>query len=189
MALQLKKPSVLPGFGLTMGFTVFYLSALVLIPLGGLVLKSSTMGWARFVDTVTRPEIVAAYRLSLGASLTGGLVNAVFGFLVAWVLGALFVSRQEADRRPGRSALCPAHGRLGDCARARFMPATAGLAGCSREASKSRTRRWGVVVVLTFIGLPFVVRTLQPALEDLDPAIRRGGRQPRCRAAYKRSSA
>ena len=86
MALQLKKPSVLPGFGLTMGFTLLYLSLLVLIPLGGLVLQTTTMGWARFVDAVTQPEILASYRLSLGASLAGAMVNAVFGFLVAWVL-------------------------------------------------------------------------------------------------------
>ena len=86
MAFQLKKPSVLPGFGLTMGFTLFYLSLLVLIPLAGLVLQTTTMGWSRFVDTVTQPQILASYRLSVGASLAGALVNAVFGFLVAWVL-------------------------------------------------------------------------------------------------------
>ena len=168
MALQLKKPSVLPGFGLTMGFTVFYLSALVLIPLGGLVLKSSTMGWARFVDTVTRPEIVAAYRLSLGASLTGGLVNAVFGFLVAWVLVRYsFPGKRLIDALVdlpfalptavsgiAPSALYARDGWIG-----RLLP---------RGVEISYTS-WGVVVVLTFIGLPFVVRTLQPALEDLDP--------------------
>ena len=86
MAFQLKKPSVLPGFGLTMGFTLFYLSLLVLIPLAGLVLQTTTMGWSRFVKTVTQPEILASYRLSVGASLAGALVNVVFGFLVAWVL-------------------------------------------------------------------------------------------------------
>ena len=86
MSLQLKKPSVLPGFGLTMGFTLFYLSALVLIPLAGLVLKTKSMGWSRFAETVTQPEILASYRLSVGASLAGAVVNAVFGFLVAWVL-------------------------------------------------------------------------------------------------------
>lgn len=170
MALQLKKPSVLPGFGLTMGFTLFYLSLLVLIPLAGLVLRTTTMGWPRFVDTVTQPEILASYRLSLGASLAGALVNAVFGFLVAWVLVRYtFPGKKLIDAIVdlpfalptavsgiALSALYARNGWIG-----RWFPP-------SVEISYSY---WGVVIVLTFIGLPFVVRTLQPALEDLDPQI------------------
>ena len=177
MAFQLKKPSVLPGFGLTMGFTLLYLSLLVLIPLGGLVLQTTTMGWSRFVDTVTQPQILASYRLSLGASLAGALVNAVFGFLVAWVLVRYtFPGKKLIDAIVdlpfalptavsgiALSALYARDGWIG-----RLLPRGV-------EISYSY---WGVVIVLTFIGLPFVVRTLQPALEDLDPADRRGGRQP-----------
>ena len=168
MLLRLKKPSVLPGFGLTMGFTLFYLSMLVLIPLGGLVLKTTSMGWSRFAAAVTTPEIMASYRLSLGASLASALVNAVFGFLVAWVLvryafpGKRLIEAivdlpfalPTAVSGIALSALYARNGWIG-----RLLPAGV-------EISYTY---WGVVIVLTFIGLPFVVRTLQPALEDLDP--------------------
>jgi len=170
MAFQFKKPSVLPGFGLTMGFTLFYLSLLVLIPLAGLVLQTTTMGWSRFVATVTQPEILAAYRLSLGASLAGAVVNAVFGFLVAWVLVRYtFPGKKLIDAIVdlpfalptavsgiALSALYARDGWIG-----RLLPRGVEISYSS----------WGVVIVLTFIGLPFVVRTLQPALEDLDPQI------------------
>jgi len=169
-ALRIKKPSVLPGFGLTMGFTLFYLSMLVLLPLGALVLKTTSMGWSRFVDAVTQPEILASYRLSLGASLAGAAVNAVFGFLVAWVLVRyafpgkrlmeaivdLPFALPTAVSGIALSALYARHGWIG-----RLLPAGV-------EISYTY---WGVVIVLTFIGLPFVVRTLQPALEDLDPQL------------------
>jgi sulfate transport system permease protein len=170
MSWQLKKPSVLPGFGLTMGFTLFYLSMLVLIPLGGLVLKTTSMGWPRFVAAVTTPEILASYRLSLGASLAGALVNVVFGFLVAWVLvryafpGKRLIEAivdfpfalPTAVSGIALSALYARGGWIG-----RWLPAGV-------EVSYTYL---GVVIVLTFIGLPFVVRTLQPALEDLDPQL------------------
>ncbi|HEU4753065.1 MAG TPA: sulfate ABC transporter permease subunit CysT, partial [Armatimonadota bacterium] len=86
MALSLKKQSVLPGFGLTLGFTLLYLSLLVLIPLSTLFFKTATLGWPAFWAEVTDPQAVAAYRLSLGASLAAALVNSAFGVLVAWVL-------------------------------------------------------------------------------------------------------
>jgi sulfate transport system permease protein len=170
MAFQLKTPSVLPGFGLTMGFTLLYLSLLVLIPLGGLVLQTATMGWPRFIDTVTQPQILASYRLSVGASLIGALVNVVFGLLVAWVLVRYtFPGKKLIDAIVdlpfalptavsgiALSALYARDGWIG-----RLLPPGV-------EISYSY---WGVVIVLTFIGLPFVVRTLQPALEDLDPQI------------------
>jgi sulfate/thiosulfate transport system permease protein len=170
MLYQLKRPSVLPGFGLTLGFTLLYLSLLVLIPLGGLVLQTTTMGWSRFVSTVTHPQILASYRLSIGASLAGAAINALFGFLVAWVLVRYtFPGKKLIDAIVdlpfalptavsgiALSALYARDGWIG-----RMFP---------RGVEISYTY-WGVVVVLTFIGLPFVVRTLQPALEDLDPQI------------------
>jgi len=170
MAWQLKRPSVLPGFGLTMGFTLFYLSFLVLIPLAALVLKTTTMGWGRFVSTVTQPEILASYRLSLGASLAGAGLNAVFGFLLAWVLvrytfpGKRLIEAivdmpfalPTAVSGIALSALYARNGWIGH-----LMP---------RGVEISYTYL-GVIVVLTFIGLPFVVRTLQPALEELDPQL------------------
>jgi len=168
--LQLKKPSVLPGFGLTMGFTLFYLSMLVLIPLAALVLKTTDMGWSRFVRAVSEPEIMASYRLSFGASLAGATLNAVFGFLVAWVLvryafhGKRFIEAivdlpfalPTAVSGIALSALYDRNGWIG-----RLLPGGVRIA----------YTYWGVVIVLTFIGLPFVVRTLQPALEDLDPQL------------------
>ena len=86
MRMQLKQRSVLPGFGLTMGFTLLYLSLIVLIPLGALVLKSATISWSDFWRAVTDPQVVASYKLSFGASLAAAAVNVVFGFIVAWVL-------------------------------------------------------------------------------------------------------
>lgn len=86
MAITWKKPSLLPGFGLAMGFTLFYLSLIVLIPLAGTFLKSATMTWADFWATVGSPRAVASYRLTFGASLVSAVINAFFGALVAWVL-------------------------------------------------------------------------------------------------------
>jgi sulfate/thiosulfate transport system permease protein len=170
MRWQLKKPSVLPCFGLTMGFTLFYLSFLVLIPLGALVLRGSTMGWDRFVEATTKPEILAAYQLSFWASLAAAAINAVFGFLLAWVLVRYsFPGKKLIDSIIDMPFALPTavsgialselycdHGWIG-----RWLP----------PGYEITYTRWGVVVVLTFIGLPFVVRTLQPALEDLDPQI------------------
>src|SRR4051812_49066942 len=81
-----KRKSVLPGFGLTMGFTLIYLSLLVLIPISTIVFKTKSLGWSKFWQVMTEPEVLAAYKLSFGAALAGALVNAFFGLLVAWVL-------------------------------------------------------------------------------------------------------
>ncbi len=170
MTLQLKKPSVLPGFGLTMGFTLFYLSLLVLIPLAGLVLQTTTMGWSRFVDTVTQPEILASYRLSLGASLAGALVNAVFGFLVAWVLVRYtFPGKKLIDAVVDLPFALPT--AVSGIALSALYARDGWIGRLFPRGVEISYSYWGVVIVLTFIGLPFVVRTLQPALEDLDPQI------------------
>src|ERR1700752_1096853 len=86
MAFTFKQKSILPGFGLSMGFTVLYLSLIVLIPLSTLFFKSTTLGWEHFVEAVTAPRVVASYKLSLGASLIGAVINAFFGLIAAWVL-------------------------------------------------------------------------------------------------------
>src|SRR5678809_1625571 len=86
MTLVLKQPSVLPGFGLTLGFALFYFSLIVLIPLSGLFFKTSTLTWEQFVHTVTEPRALASYQLTFGASFLGALVNGFFGSVVAWVL-------------------------------------------------------------------------------------------------------
>jgi sulfate/thiosulfate transport system permease protein len=159
---------VLPGFGLTLGLSWFYLGLIVLLPLSGLFLKTFTLSWAQFWDTVASPRVLAAYRLSFGAAFIAALVNVVFGLLVAWVL--------VRYRFPGK-ALVDA---LVDLPFA-LPTAVAGLTlttlyshngwyGQYLEALglKVAFTPLGIVVALTFIGLPFVVRTVQPVLEDID---------------------
>jgi sulfate/thiosulfate transport system permease protein len=167
----LRTRRVLPGFGLTLGFTVAYVCLLVLVPLAALVLKASTLGWDAFLAAVSGPRAMAAYGLSLSASLAAACVNAFFGLLVAWVL--------VRYRFPGR--------RLVDaCVDLPFALPTS-VAGIALTTVYAPTgwlgrffaaagvpiafTRLGVVVALTFIGLPFVVRAVQPVLEDVDPEI------------------
>ena len=168
MNLILKQPSVLPGFGLTLGFTIFYFSLIVLIPLSGLFIKTSSLSWEQFWGIVTNPRAVASYRLTFGASLLGALINGIFGSIIAWVL--------VRYRFPGRSLV----DALVDLPFA-LPTAVAGITLTSIYASNGWIGRYleplgikvaftplGVLVALTFIGLPFVVRTVQPVLQDLD---------------------
>jgi sulfate transport system permease protein len=168
MTVQRKQRSVLPGFGLTMGFTLCYLSLLVLIPLAGLVFKSAAMPWARFYAAVTEAQVVASYKLTFGASAIAATLNAVFGLAVAWVLVRYpFPGRNVVDALVDLPFAMPT--------------AVSGIALTAVYAPHGWIGRWleplgikvayaplGVLVALTFIGLPFVVRTLQPALEDMD---------------------
>jgi sulfate transport system permease protein len=168
MRLQLKQRSVLPGFGLTLGYTLFYLSLIVLVPLATLLLRSASISWEKFRETVMDPRVLASFRLSVGASLGGAVVNAVFGFVVAWVLVRYtFPGKKIVDALVDLPFALPT--------------AVSGIALTSVYASNGWIGRLlepigikvaytplGVMVALTFIGLPFVVRTLQPALEDLD---------------------
>jgi sulfate transport system permease protein len=168
MRLALKQHSVLPGFGLTLGYTLLYLSLIVLIPLSALFLRTASLPWQQFWQAVTDERVLASYRLTFGASLVGALVNAFFGFILAWTL--------VRYRFPGRKLL----DALVDLP---FALPTA-VSGIALTAIFARTG-WlgqyleplgikaafsplGVTIALTFIGLPFVVRTLQPALEELD---------------------
>ncbi len=171
MRIQLKQRSVLPGFGLTMGFTLLYLGLLVLIPLAGLVLKSATISWSEFWAAATDARVVASYKLTFGASLVGATVNAVFGLIVAWVLVRYsFPGRNIVDALVDLPFAMPT--------------AVSGIALTALYAPNGWIGRWldqcglkvaytplGIMVALTFIGLPFVVRTLQPALEDMDAEI------------------
>jgi len=166
-----KKPSVLPGFGLALGFTVFYLSLVVLIPLSTLFWKSSGLGWAGFWQAVTAPRVVASYKLTFGAALAAAAVNGVFGLIVTWVL--------VRYRFPGRRLM----DALVDFPFA-LPTAVAGIAlttlyapngwlgePLARLGIKAAFTPLGITIALTFIGLPFVVRTLQPVLEALDPEV------------------
>jgi sulfate transport system permease protein len=162
---------VLPGFGLTMGFTLLYLSLIVLIPLGSLVLKTATVDWAHFWKSVASPQVVASYKLSFGASLLGATVNAVFGFIVAWTLVRYsFPGKKLVDALVDLPFAMPT--AVSGIALA-FVFSRQGWLGAwlDKAGIEVASTRLGVVIALTFIGLPFVVRTLQPALEDLDPEV------------------
>jgi len=162
-----KKPSVIPGFGLALGFSLTYLSIIVLIPLAALVLKTSALGWEEFWRIATDPRTVAALRVSFGISLAAAAVNAAFGFIVAWVL-----VRYEF---PGRRVL----DAIVDLPFA-LPTAVAGIALTALYAKngwigqlaeplglKIAYTPKGIFIALVFIGLPFVVRTVQPVLEDM----------------------
>lgn len=169
--LRVRQPSVLPGFGLSLGFTTFYLSLIVLIPLAALFWRTAGLSWAQFVDLVGSPRALASYRLSFGASLIAASINAVFGPLLAWVL--------VRYRIPGRRvvdalvdlpfALPTAVGGIALTA----VYSQNGLFGRYLEmvGVKGAFSQLGVVIALTFIGLPFVVRTVQPVLRELDPEV------------------
>lgn len=162
-----RAPSVLPGFGLTFGFTVFYLSVIVLIPVSAVFLKAAGASPAEFVAVAFSDRALAAYRLSFGAAAIAALINAVFGLLVGWVL--------VRYRFPGQRLVSA----LVDLPFA-LPTAVAGLALTALYASNGWLGSWleplgikiafgppGVVVALLFIGLPFVVRTVEPVLADL----------------------
>ncbi|HZT08778.1 MAG TPA: sulfate ABC transporter permease subunit CysT [Chloroflexota bacterium] len=166
--MVLKQRSILPGFGLTIGLSLAYLSLIVLIPLAGLVFKASTTGVEQFWATVAAPRSLAAYRVSLTTAFIAAVVNAGFGLLVAWVL--------VRYRFPGRRLI----DGLVDLPFA-LPTAVAGITLTSIYANTGWIGRWldplgikaaysplGIVIALIFIGLPFVVRTVQPVLQDLD---------------------
>lgn len=168
MTFTLKQRSILPGFGLTLGFTIFYLSLIVLIPLSATFLKASSLTWAQFWHIVSSPRAVASYRLSFGASLIAASINLLFGLLVAWVLVRYrFPGRRLLDSMVDLPFALPtavagialttiyaSHGWIGQC--------------LEKFGIKGAYSPFGVVIALTFIGLPFVVRTVQPVLEDLE---------------------
>jgi len=165
----LKRPSILPGFSLTLGFTLLYLSLIVMVPLSTIFLKTASLSWAQFWLTITAPRVMAAYRLSFGASLASAVINSVFGVIVAWVLVRYqFPAKEIIDGLVDMPFALPT--------------AVAGITLTAIYSSNGWIGRYferlgikiafaplGVVVALIFVGLPFVVRTVQPVLEDLDP--------------------
>src|SRR4051812_48441386 len=163
-----KKFNALPGFGLTLGFSLFYLSAIVLVPFAGLLLRTARLSWADFWHLATTDRALAAYELTFGASLIAALANAVFGTLLAWVLVRYqFPGRRFIDAMVDFPFALPT--------------AVAGLTLANLFAANGWLGKYlvplgikgaftplGVVLALTFVGLPFVVRTLQPVLQNLE---------------------
>ncbi|QEI12676.1 sulfate ABC transporter permease subunit CysT [Cellvibrio japonicus] len=166
-----RRPSVIPGFGLSLGCAAFYASLIVFIPLAVLFAKAFTLTWAEFWKTVLDPQAIASYRLSLGAAFVGALINLCFGFVVAWVLVRYqFFGKRIIDALVDLPFALPT--------------AVAGIALTALYAPQGWIGQWltplgikvaytplGVIVALTFIGLPFVVRTVQPVLEELEKEI------------------
>ncbi len=163
-----KQHSILPGFNLALGFTLLYLSLIVLIPLSAAFIRTAELSWPEFWSIVTAPRVVASYKLTFGASFAAAAVNAVFGLLVAWVL--------VRYRFPGKKIV----DALVDLPFA-LPTAVAGIALTALYAGNGWIGQYleplgvkvaftplGIFVALTFIGLPFVVRTVQPVLEDIE---------------------
>lgn len=163
-----KQHSVLPGFNLAFGFTLLYLSLIVLIPLSAAFIQTTALTWPEFWKVVTTPRVMASYRLTFGASFAAALVNAIFGLLIAWVLVRYqFPGRKLVDALVDLPFALPT--------------AVAGIALTALYAGNGWIGQYleplgikiaftplGIFVALTFIGLPFVVRTVQPVLEDLE---------------------
>jgi sulfate/thiosulfate transport system permease protein len=163
-----RKPSALPGFGLTLGITVAYLSLVVLIPLAATFLKTATLDWAQFVRAVSSPRVLASYRLTFFSAFGGALINAVFGFLVAWVLVRYtFPFKRLVDAIVDLPFALPTSVAGISLA---AVYAGNGWIGQFLEplGLKVAFTPAGVLVALTFIGLPFVVRTVQPVLEEFE---------------------
>lgn len=166
-----KQKNVLPGFNLSLGFTIFYLSLIVLIPLAAAFIKTTELSLSEFWTVVTAPRVVASYKLTFGASFIGAMINAVFGLLNAWVLVRYtFPGKKIIDALVDLPFALPT--------------AVAGIALTAVYAGNGWIGSWleplgvkvaftplGVIVALTFIGLPFVVRTVQPVLEDLEAEV------------------
>jgi len=171
MSLVRTSRSVLPGFNLSLGFTVFYLSLIVLVPLSATFLRTAGMTWEHFMQAISSPRVMASYRLSFGASFLAASINLVFGLLLAWVLVRYpFPGRKVIDALVDLPFALPT--------------AVAGIALTAIYSKNGWIGQYleplgihvaftelGVLMALTFIGLPFVVRTLQPVIEELQPEI------------------
>lgn len=164
----MKRHNVLPGFGPTMGYTIFYLSLIVLIPLSALVFKSAGLSWHDFVAVVTAPRVLASYRVTFGAALVAACINAFFGVLVAWVLVRYsFPGKRLVDALVDLPFALPT--------------AVAGITLATVYSGNGWVGRWlephgikvaftplGIVLAMVFIGMPFVVRTVQPVVEEIE---------------------
>jgi sulfate/thiosulfate transport system permease protein len=164
---RFRQASVVPGFGLTLGYTTFFLSAVVLIPLAALVVKTSDIGWHRFLEVILDPRALASYRLTIGAAALAAAINSVFGFIIAWTLVRYeFPGRRLLDALIDLPFALPT-AVSGIALTAVFAPT--GIFGQYLEKIGIQVAyTWiGVVLALTLIGLPFVVRSVQPALQEV----------------------
>lgn len=165
---RLQRRGALPGFGVTLGITVAYLSLVVLIPLAATFLKTATLDWAQFVRAVASPRVIASYRLTFFAALGGALINAVFGFLLAWVLVRYtFPAKRVIDALVDLPFALPTS--VAGISLAAVYAGNGWIGQFLQPLGiKIAFTPLGVLVALTFIGLPFVVRTVQPVLEEFE---------------------
>lgn len=166
-----KKKTIFSGFHFTLGYTLLYLSLVVLIPLSAIAFKSAQLGWDGFWQTVLAPRVMASYRLSFGLAFIAGLINALFGLIVAWVLVRYsFVGKKWVDAMIDLPFALPT-AVTGIALTALYAPN--GWIGKFLEPMgiKVAFTPWGILVALIFIGLPFVVRTVQPILQELETEI------------------
>ncbi|MDQ1909140.1 sulfate ABC transporter permease subunit CysT [Paenibacillus sp. GD4] len=166
-----KERSILPGFGLSMGFTVMYLSLIVLFPLSAIFIKTSGMTWSAFWNTILDPRVISSYKISFGASIGAALINTVFGFIVAWVLVRYsFPGKRIVDALVDLPFALPT--AVAGIALTTIYSQN-GWVGSLLEPHgiKIAFTPLGITLALTFIGIPFVVRTLQPVIEELEKEV------------------
>jgi sulfate/thiosulfate transport system permease protein len=163
-----RKPSVIPGFGLTLGFAITYVSLIVLIPIAALVLRTTVLSWDQFWAIATNERVLAALRVSFSASLVAATINAVFGLIVAWVLVRYdFPGRRVLDAVVDLPFALPT--AVAGIALTAIFAQTGWIGRFLEPLGIKIAYSWaGIVVALTFIGLPFVVRTLQPVIAEID---------------------
>jgi sulfate/thiosulfate transport system permease protein len=168
MTMRHKSRSVLPGFGLSLGITCTYLSLMVLLPLATVFTKTTDLSWVEFWGTVTNPRVVASYRVTFGASFVAALVNTVFGLLVAWVLVRYrFPGRKLVDALVDLPFALPT--AVAGIALTTLYAGNGWVGSYLEPLGIKVSYTWlGITVALIFIGLPFVVRTVQPVLDDLE---------------------
>lgn len=166
-----RRPSVIPGFGLTLGFALTYLSLIVLIPIAALILRTTELSWEQFWAIATNERVVAALRLSFGASFVAATINAGFGLIVAWVLVRYrFPGRRVLDAIVDLPFALPT--AVAGIALTAIFAQTGWIGQFLEPLGIKIAYNWaGIVIALIFIGLPFVVRTLQPVIEELDREI------------------
>lgn len=169
--MRRRSPNVLPGFRLTLGFTLLYLALVVLVPLTTLPMRAAQAGWGALWATISDPRVVASYRLSVGAALAAAVINAIFGLIVAWVLARYrFTGKRIVDAFIDLPFALPT-AVAGITLTTLYAPNGWLGAPLDRLGIKVAFTPLGITVALIFIGLPFVVRTLQPVIEDLDVEI------------------
>ncbi len=171
MFSKIKQRSILPGFGLSLGFTLFYLSLIVLFPLAGIFIKTSELTWVEFWQVITNPRVIASFKITFSTSLYAALVNAVFGLLVAWVLVRYnFYGKRFIDGLIDLPFALPT--AVAGISLTTIYAQNGMIGGfLDQFGIKAAFSQLGITIALIFIGLPFVVRTVQPVLQELEKEV------------------